>query len=164
MTRTPLTIFLALSAIACEGDKDSHSCHLRQPDDARGLDDRMDDLVTNNADVLDLDGHCLEATFNQISGAAWSARFAPKTDEGEFPNYHIQLFFLPPPTSLSSHFTPNDLMAAQCVSVPEGAFCGHVDNNAEDPGVDDVDYRILGGFIDMSITDQTETWTPWKAL
>ena len=53
-------------------------------------------------------------------------------------------------------------MTAQCVSVPEGSFCGHVDNNALDPGVDDVDYRILGGYIDMTVTDETEAWTRFE--
>ena len=164
MTRTPLAIFLALFAAACAGDKDDSLLHATCDNlDERGLDDRLDDLVTNNTEVLDLDGHCLEATFNQISDAAWSTRFAPQTDEGETPNYHIQIFFLPPEESMQLEaFTPNDLMTAQCVSVPEGSFCGHVDNNASDPGVDDVDYRILGGYIDMTVTDETEAWTRFE--
>lgn len=164
MTRTPFAIFLAMSATACADEKDDALLHATCDNlDARGIDDRLDDLVTNNADVLDLDGHCLESTFNQISGAAWSARFAPKTEEDEVPNYHIQIFFLPPEGSVQLEaFTPNDLMVAQCVSVPEGSFCGHIDNNAADPAVDDVDYRILGGFIDMTVTDETDAWTRFE--
>ena len=59
MTRTPLAIFLALFAAACAGDKDDSLLHATCDNlDERGLDDRLDDLVTNNTEVLDLDGPC----------------------------------------------------------------------------------------------------------
>ncbi len=164
MTRAMLTLFLGLTVAACSEGKDEDPTHSTCANlDSRGIDDRLDDLYTNNSDVLALDGHCLEATFNQMSGAAWSTRFAPKTAEGEAPNYHIQLYFHPPESSTEMvAFTPNDLLGAQCVSVEEGAFCGHIDNNADDPGTDDVDFRILGGFIDMEVTDQTDAWMRYE--
>ncbi len=163
MTRTHHFVFLMLTAVACK-DEGAPATHVTCENlDSRGIKDRLDDLVTNNTDVLDLDGHCLEATFNQVSGSAQSVRFAPQTEDGKVPNYHIQMYFLSPgeSTQLVAH-QPYDLTVPTCVDIPEGTFCGHVDNNEDDPSIDDVDFRILSGFIDMDITEQTDDETRYE--
>ena len=37
--------------------------------------------------------------------------------------------------------------------MPAGSFCGHIDQNEADPNTDDVDYRILGGTIDLTVEE-----------
>ena len=54
-------------------------------------------------------------------------------------------------------FQPDDLLSSQCVNVPEGSFCGHIDQNEADPAEDNVDYRILTGFIDLQVSESSET-------
>ncbi len=155
--RITLLLGIALtSATGCAGDKDDDPIHVTcDALDSEGVDDRLDDIVSNNPEVLNLDGHCLAATYNQKSGDAWSARFAPSTDEGAAANYYIQLFFLPidADTTLEAYVNDAALLNPQCVDVPAGSFCGHIDQNEDDPTADDVDYRILGGSIDLTVED-----------
>ena len=57
---------------------------------------------------------------------------------------------------------PDDLVKAKCQDVPENKVCAHVDDNTDDPGVDDVDLRVLTGSLDMRIVDTSQAGTTYE--
>jgi hypothetical protein len=124
--------------------------------DDRGIMSRLDNVRTDNQELFALDGHCLEATLSLTTGARWGIRFAPDTAEGETPDFHIQLYFIPPETDAVLEVNaPDRLSNAECSisPFPEDGFCGHVDDNSNDDSTDDVDLRGKAGELDLQITD-----------
>ena len=153
MPLKPAILVLASSIIGCSDEKNSGPTHVTCDElDSRDVINRIDGLVSDNPEVLDLDGHCLEATNNVKSGDAWFARFEPKTGIEETANYHIDLYLLPmnSDTRLEG-FKPSAPSASQCVGVLENQFCGHIDQNEADPTEDNVDFRIVSGYIDITV-------------
>jgi len=172
MSRLPICLILAIFSMACA--KKEHSgapvhatCAAL---DKRGVTDRMDNLTSSNPEDFRLDGHCLEALFSQPSGNVWAAQFAPKS-VGDGPPFHIQMYFSPPQKDIVMEvYRPDDLVKAKCQDVPDEMVCAHIDDNTDDPGVDDVDLRVLTGTLDMHIDDVSEEtttytgdmiWTVW---
>ncbi len=161
MTLKPATLVLAFSFIGCSGDEKNEPIHVTCDElDSRGITNRINGLVSDNPEILDLDGHCLEASINILSGDAWLARFEPKTELDEVATYHIEIYFKHESTRsdtyLQGHEPSGDaVISPQCPDVPLGYFCGHIDQNEADPEEDNVDYRIVSGSIDLTVEDTT---------
>jgi hypothetical protein len=173
MTRSLPILFLGLFSAGCAGDDEGIEPIHATCDalDERNVRNRLDNLVSSHPEDFALEGHCLEATFNQPSGSVWSAQFAPASAENEGPPFHIQVYFAPPEQDMVMEvYRPDDLVKAKCQDVPEGKVCAHVDDNTNDAGVDEVDLRVLTGTLDMQIVNtavHTTTyegelvWTIW---
>jgi len=155
------TLVLVLSFIGCSDDKNNEPVHVTCDElDSRGVTNRINGLVSDNSDILDLDGHCLETSINTLSGDAWLARFEPKTELDETANYHIEVYFklesTRSDTFLKGHEPRGDaLISPQCPDVPLDYFCGHIDQNETDSESDEdnVDYRIVSGSIDLTVDE-----------
>ena len=120
--------------------------------DKRGIINRLDNVRTDDQALFALDGHCLEALQPVMTASVWGVRFIPPTPEGERPDFHIQFYFIPPDTDTEMLVTaPERLSRAECVTVPEGELCGHVDDNSNDSADDDVDLRGKSGVLDLEI-------------
>ncbi|MAY81475.1 MAG: hypothetical protein CL930_11910 [Deltaproteobacteria bacterium] len=154
MTRTATMIIPFIFTIACKKEEpveEGHETCVALDD--RGIKSRLDNLVSSDDEIFALEGHCLEATSSINYGDVWGVRFAPTAPEGESPDFHIQMFFIPPNTDQTlMAWVPERLSKAECLDVPEGAFCGHVDDDTYDPNIDDVDLRGKTGTLDLEIT------------
>ena len=149
---------LLIAMIALVGCKDEEPIEPKHAScnalDKRGIISRLDNVRTDNQELFALNGQCLEASSSTYSGEVWGMRFIPATPEGETPDFHIQMYFLPPNEDqrlLVS--TPDTLSRAQCVTVLEGEICGHVDDNSNDDAQDDVDLRGKSGTLDIRIVE-----------
>ena len=156
MTRHLYPLFPLVFSVACKGQEDTpppqhETC--KKLDD-RGIINRLDNVRTDDQELFALDGHCLEALRPVMTASVWGVRFIPETDEGDAPDFHIQLYFVPPDESGEMVVTaPERLSRAECVMVPEGELCGHVDDNSNDNADDDVDLRGKSGVMDLEIVD-----------
>ena len=158
MTRQLCTLFPLVFVVACKATDDTvqpkhETC--KSLDD-RGIINRLDNVRTRDEDqnLFALNGHCLEALRPVMTASVWGVRFIPETDEGETPDFHIQLYFIPPDESGEMVVTaPERLSRAECVMVPEGELCGHVDDNTNDDADDDVDLRGKSGVLAFEIVD-----------
>ena len=120
----------------------------------RGIITRLDNVRTDDQELFALDGHCLEGLQPIMTGSVWGVRFIPETAEGETPDFHIQFYFIPPDEDMEMPVTaPQRLSRAECVQVPEGNLCGHVDDNSNDSSDDDVDLRGKSGVLDLTIVE-----------
>ena len=156
MTRHLYTLFPLVFGVACKGQGDAsppqhETC--KKLDD-RGVINRLDNVRTDDQELFALNGHCLEALRPVMTASVWGVRFIPETAEGETPDFHIQLYFVPPDESGEMVVTaPERLSRAECVMVPDGQLCGHVDDNTNDDADDDVDLRGKSGVLGIEIID-----------
>ncbi len=155
MTRNTWLVIPALLAFACKKEPDDPPVHSTCSElDDRNIINRMDNITTDDQELFALDGHCLEATHSLPTGSTWGIRFAPFTPDGEVPDFHIQLYMVPPDESLVMEVSaPERLSRAECIAVPEGELCGHVDDNSNDTATDDVDLRGKAGEMDLKIVE-----------
>jgi hypothetical protein len=154
MTRTVTIIIPLILAVACKKEEVSEEGHETCVAlDDRGIQSRLDNLVSSDEEIFALDGHCLEATSSINYGDVWGVRFAPFAPEGESAAFHIQMFFMPPNSDQTlTAWVPERLSKAECLDVPENSMCGHVDDDTYDPNNDDVDLRGKTGELDLEIT------------
>ena len=125
--------------------------------DDRGIINRLDGVRTDDQALFALDGHCLEAIASTYSATVWGIRFIPETPAGETPDFHIQMYFLPPQNDQTLVVTaPETLSRPQCVNLGDGEFCGHVDDNSNDNAKDDVDLRGKSGLMEIRVTDSID--------
>ena len=156
MTRHLCALFLLFLGLGCTSKDDAalprhETC--KKLDD-RGIINRLDNVRTDDQDLFALDGHCLEALRPVMTAAVWGVRFIPETPEGETPDFHIQFYFIPPDEDGEMVvYDPDRRSRAECVMVPEGELCGHVDDNSNDNSDDDVDLRGKSGVMDLEIVE-----------
>ena len=173
MTRTATIIIPLILSVACKKEEEAvvgHETCVALDD--RGIKSRIDNLVSSDDEIFALDGHCLEATSSINYGDVWGIRFAPVAPEGESASFHIQMFLVPPNSDQTlTAWVPERLSKAECLDVPEGSICGHVDDDTYDPNNDDVDLRGKTGELDLEITKSASDshhryegdleWTVW---
>ena len=150
-----LATTLVLS-VGCKKEEPTDNRHQSCKDlDNNKIANRLDQVTSDNPDVLDVDGECLEAA-TLATGEAYSIRFNAPAADGEVPAYHIQLYMLPPEEDGTlSLYAPVHMSTPTCLGVPAGNFCGHLDDNTLDDASDDVDYRGKTGSLALEITDET---------
>ena len=159
--RTTVTLTLLILPIAaCKSKGDTgkpESVHASCVTlDDEGITSRLDGLTSSDRDVIDVNGHCFKNSSSILSGELYSIRFIPVMDDPlAVPPLHIQMYMLPPEQrGTYPVWAPDQLSKAQCLDVPAGSFCAHVDDNTKDDAFDDVDLRAVTGSLE--ITDVKE--------
>ncbi len=124
--------------------------------DDEGIKNRLDGLTSSDREVVDVNGHCFRNSSSILSGEMFSLRFIPVMDDPlAVPPLHIQMYMIPPEQrGTMPVWAPSQLSKAQCLDVPAGSFCAHVDDNTKDDALDDVDLRATTGSLE--ITDVKE--------
>lgn len=156
---TALSLLL-MPAAACKSGGDTgkqqavHASCVALDDD--GIKNRLDGITSNNQDVVDVNGHCFKNSSSILSGETYSLRFIPVMDDPlATPPLHIQMYWVPSQQrGTIPVWAPTQLSKAQCLDVPAGSFCAHVDDNTKDDASDDVDLRAITGALE--ITDVKE--------
>ena len=120
--------------------------------DKDGIKNRLDNLVSSDPDVIDVNGHCFQNSSSILSGETYSLRFIPVMDDPlATPPLHIQMYWHPSEQrGTIPVWAPSQLSKAQCLDVPAGSFCAHVDDNTKDDAGDDVDLRAVTGSLEIT--------------
>ncbi len=147
---------LLLLATACKSDGDTGKVGTIHAScvtlDAEGVENRLDQLISSDRDVVNVNGHCFRNSSSIQTGELYSIRFIPVMDDPlAVPPLHIQMYMIPPEQrGTLPVWVPTQLSKAQCLDVPAGSFCAHVDDNTKDDELDDVDLRATTGSLEIT--------------
>jgi hypothetical protein len=147
---------LLLTTAACQSEGDTGKrgwVHSSCVDlDKDGIKNRLDKLTSSDTDVVDVNGHCFQNTSTILTGEIYSIRFTPVMDDPlATPPLHIQMYWIPSEQrGTIPVWAPTQLSKAQCLDVPAGSFCAHVDDNTKDNASDDVDLRAMTGSLEIT--------------
>jgi hypothetical protein len=141
---------------ACQSDEDTGKAQTIHSScvslDKDGIKNRLDNLVSSDPDVIDVNGHCFQNSSSILSGETYSLRFIPVMDDPlAIPPLHIQMYWHPSEQrGTIPVWAPDQLSKAQCLDVPAGSLCAHVDDNTKDDAGDDVDLRAVTGSLEIT--------------